>query len=85
MIDRLKQKRQALTAADCQETVLAIFKEGLRSELERYVVVHRQQVIAAVENWWDKYRVTLRDIETERDAAAKQLDQFLQQLGYAEE
>jgi hypothetical protein len=83
LIDRLKQKRQALTEADCQETVLVIFKEGLRSELERYVVVHRQQVIAAVENWWDKYRMTLRDIEAERDASAKQLDTFLKGLGYA--
>jgi type I restriction enzyme M protein len=83
LIDRLKKKRQALTEADCQETVLAIFKEGLRSELERYVVAHRQQVIAAIENWWDKYRVTLRDIEAERDAAAEQLDEFLKGLGYA--
>jgi hypothetical protein len=53
-------------------------------ELERYVVAHRQQVIAAIENWWDKYRVTLRDIGAERDASAKRLDEFLQGLGYAE-
>ncbi|GAB4371089.1 MAG: hypothetical protein Kow00121_12300 [Elainellaceae cyanobacterium] len=51
-------------------------------ELERYGVMHRQQGIAAVENWWDKYRVTLRDIETAQDVAAKQLDEFLKGLGY---
>ena len=45
-------------------------------ELERYRVAHWQQVIAAVENGWDKYRVTLQDIETERDVAAKQRIHF---------
>ncbi len=38
---------------------------------------------SAFENWWDKYRVTLRDIEEERDAAKGRLDGFLEELGYA--
>jgi type I restriction enzyme M protein len=37
----------------------------------------------AVENWWDKYRVTLQDIESQRDAARQQLSEFLSGLGYA--
>ncbi|MEH2184138.1 hypothetical protein [Nostoc sp.] len=82
LVKRLSSARAALTDEDCQELVLAIFKDGLIAELERYVTAHRQQVIAAVENWWDKYRVTLQDIETERDAAAKKLNEFLQGLGY---
>ena len=80
---RLSAKRAALTDEDCQGLVLAIFKDGLIAELERYVTAHRQEVIVTVENWWDKYRVTLQDIETERDAAAKQLSEFLSGLGYA--
>jgi type I restriction enzyme M protein len=40
-------------------------------------------VVEAVENWWGKYRVTLRDIEGERDAAKGRLDGFLAELGYA--
>ncbi|MCC5667080.1 hypothetical protein LC653_25130 [Nostoc sp. CHAB 5784] len=82
LVNRLSAARAALTDEDCQELVLAIFKDGLIAELERYVTAHRQQVIATVENWWDKYRVTLQDIETERDAAAKKLNEFLQGLGY---
>ena len=83
LVKRLEGARAALSNEDCQDLVLAIFKDGLIAELERYVTAHRQQVIAAVENWWDKYRVTLQDIETERDAAAKKLSEFLQGLGYA--
>lgn len=83
LVKRLDAARAALTDEDCQTLVLAIFKDGLTVELERYVTAHRQQVIVTVENWWDKYRVTLQDIEGERDAAAKQLNEFLRGLGYA--
>lgn len=81
LVKRLEAARLALTDEGCQELVLAIFKDGLSAELERYVTAHRQQVVAAVENWWNKYRVTLQDIEAQRDAAAQQLSQFLQGLG----
>jgi DNA repair exonuclease SbcCD ATPase subunit len=83
LVNRLETARAALTDDGCQELVLAIFQEGLSAELERYVTAHRQQVIAAVENWWDKYQVTLQDIEAKRDTAAQQLSQFLKVLGYA--
>lgn len=54
----------------------------LRSELERYGVAHRQQVIAAIGNFGDKHHVMPPDIETEWDMAAKQLNEFLKRLGY---
>jgi type I restriction enzyme M protein len=50
--------------------------------LESYVIAHRQEVIAAVENWWDKYWVTLRDIEGEREKAVVALSEFSRELGY---
>ena len=59
-------------------------REWLEAELERYAAAQRQQAIAAVENWWDKYRVSLREIETGQEAAVKQLDKFVAELGYAE-
>lgn len=44
---------------------------------------HRREVVAAVEAWWDKYHVTLRDIECERNAATERLDGFMKALMYA--
>ena len=58
-------------------------REDLERELERRVVAHRQSVISVVESWWRKYRVTLRDVEGERDEAKGRLDGFLEELGYA--
>lgn len=83
LVKRLQAARAALTDEECQGLVLVIFKDGLIAELERYITAHRQQVIVAVENWWDKYRVTLKDIEAERDAVTRWLSEFLIGLGYA--
>ena len=62
--------------------MLTILHDDMRAIVERYITQQRQQIIAAVENWWDKYKVTLTEIEQERDAAAKELRRFLEGLGY---
>ena len=82
VVKRLEAARTALTDEECQRLVLDIFKDGLISELERYVTAHRQQVIAAVENWWDKYRVTLAEIEKEEEEVNQKLSDLLKGLGY---
>jgi type I restriction enzyme M protein len=79
---RLAWRRAELRAEECQRLALDILQDDLAAHLERYVTAHRQQVIVAVENWWDKYRVTLRAIETERDAAVSRLEVFMRGLGY---
>jgi len=82
-IKRLREAREALSDDNCRDMVLNILNEKLAGHLESYVTDHRRQVIAAVESWWDKYRVTLRDIEKERDRTEKQLSEFVKDLGYA--
>jgi type I restriction enzyme M protein len=54
----------------------------MRAIVERYVAAQRKDIVAAFENWWDKYRVTLTEIEGKRDAAAQALEGFLKGLGY---
>jgi len=81
-IKYLHEARNTLSDDDCRDLVLDILNEKLSGYLESYVSAHRQEVIAAVENWWDKYRVTLMDIERERDKAASRLAEFMGELGY---
>ncbi len=79
---RLTEAHLALSPQEAEQLVLDIACDDLARQLERYVTAHRQAVIAAVENWWDKYKVTAREIEAERDAAKAKLDGFLKELGY---
>ncbi len=83
-LSQLDAARAALTAEDVQALVLGIERERLEAEMDRYVTAHRQQVIAAVENWWDKYRVSLQDIESRRNGLVDKLARFTKELGYAE-
>jgi len=81
-IKRLHEAREALSNDDCRDLVLDILNEKLTGHLNNYVTAHRQEVIAAVENWWDKYRVTLRDIEGERNKIVENLMSCTDELGY---
>ncbi len=80
---RLKQARMELDDSAAKELVLQILRAGLDTILDRYVIQHRRQVVAAFENWWDKYRVTLTSIEQERGATAAKLRELLGELRYA--
>ena len=82
IVVRMDKSRSELNKDDCRNMILEMFNEDLNSILERYISSHRQEVVASFENWWDKYSVTLEDIQTERDTAAKKLDKFMRGLGY---
>ncbi|MCH7377037.1 type I restriction-modification system subunit M [Aeromonas sp. MR19] len=71
-----------LTPEASAELLLTILHNDMNAIVERYIAAQRKQIIAAFENWWDKYRVTLTDIEGKRDAAAKALQGFLAGLRY---
>ena len=68
-ITKLGKARAELTAAQERDLVLRLARNDLQAHLDGYVTAHRQQIIAALENWWDKYAVPLHQIEAERDAA----------------
>ena len=72
-----------LSPQEAAELLLTILHNDMRAIVERYIGAQRKQLVAAFENWWDKYRVTLTEIEGARDKAAKALQGFLKGLRYA--
>lgn len=81
-VDTLTAARAALSPDAERDLVLTIVRANLGDQLAGDVTAHRRQVVAAFEIWWDKYAVTLRTIEAERESASVKLDGFLQELGY---
>ena len=71
-----------LTPEAAAELLLTILHNDMLAIIERYMAAQRKQIVAAFENWWDKYRVTLTEIEGKRDDAAKALQGFLKGLRY---
>ena len=82
LADRLEAARAGLTAEDSRRLALDIARDDLAAELERYVAAHRHQIVAAIGNWWDKYRVSIGEIEAGRNAAARRLAGTVEELGY---
>jgi type I restriction enzyme M protein len=83
-LDRIDAERAALTEERARTLVLAIERERLVAELDRHVAARQQALVAAVEALWSKYRISLREIEAERDAARAQLARFVNEMGYGE-
>jgi type I restriction enzyme M protein len=71
-----------LTSEGAAELLLTILHNDMRAIVERYIAAQRKLIVAAFENWWDKYRVTLIEIEGKRDAVAKELQVFFKGLKY---
>src|SRR6202034_3472746 len=68
-ITKLGKARAELTATQEHRLVLRLAKNDVVFRLDAYVSAHRQQIAAALENWWDKYAISLLQIEAEHDAA----------------
>lgn len=82
LVERLQEASEALTKAEAQRLVLNLFWADLLTQLGHYVAEHRQWVITAVETWWDKYQVTLGEIEQAAAALEQELSELLRGLGY---
>ena len=76
------QARAKIGADDARRLILARLLRTLHDGYDAYLRRHRRDFVAAVENLWDKYAVTARDILLERDRAAAELAGFLAELGY---
>ena len=79
---KLNTAVDALDEAGAAKLLLTIMRNDMQTILDRYVAAQRQQVVTAVDLWWDKYHVNLAKMELERRSAANALDGFLKGLGY---
>jgi len=90
IVKALEDEKEALIASlrdslDEERTktlALEQLYERLCADLERYLTQSRRELSALYENWWDKYKVTAREIEAERNAAKERLETYLRELGY---
>jgi type I restriction enzyme M protein len=67
---------------DVKALVEDMLKSDALSLADRYLSEKKQAIIADIEKLWDKYHVSLAQIEKERDEATKEIKDFLTELGY---
>ena len=80
--DLIAAARAKISEDEARQLILARFQRLLTQQFDDYLRQYQRAFVAAVENLWDKYAVTTKQILAERDQEAAQLDAFLKELGY---
>ena len=71
-----------LTEAEAKTLILKKLYDLANQELSRYLNAEKRVLTHAVENLWDKYAVSSREMETGRAGTLRVVDGFINGLGY---
>ena len=71
-----------LTDDEAKRLILKKLYDIASTELERYLNTEMRDLVSGVENLWDKYAVSGRELEAERDTTLKTLNFFMERLDY---
>jgi type I restriction enzyme M protein len=71
-----------LTTDLATELLLTILRYDMMAIVKQYMDAHRKQIVVAFENWWNKYWVTLSEIEGRRNSAISTVQDFMKVLKY---
>ena len=74
--------RAKISRDEARQVIVARLGQLLRETYRVYLRADQRACVAALENLWNKYAVTAKEIEAERDAAGVRLREFLGALGY---
>lgn len=74
--------RAKISNDEARVVILERLEWVLTQTYEAYLKSDQRACVSAIENLWNKYAITAKEIEVERDNAAIELQQFLAELGY---
>ena len=80
--DLVQSAREKISDDEARAVIIERLRQRLLDTYRAYLRADQRACIKAIENLWNKYAVTAKTIEAERDAASQQLQAFLVELGY---
>lgn len=78
----VQSAREKISADEARTVIIERLRKLLMEIYQTYLRADQRACVRAIENLWEKYAVTAKEIETARDAAARELQEFLVELGY---
>ncbi len=73
-----------LSEEKARELILAKLYDIAHAELERYLNAEKRNLVLGIENLWDKYAVSSREIEEAREATLRKINETMRGLGYSQ-
>ncbi|MEM9005408.1 MAG: class I SAM-dependent DNA methyltransferase [Cyanobacteria bacterium P01_F01_bin.86] len=78
----VQSARGKISVDEARRVIIERLRQTLMAMYEAYLRADQRACVRAIENLWEKYAVTAKEIDAERDQAAKELQAFLVELGY---
>jgi type I restriction enzyme M protein len=78
----IEAKKLEFTEAEARELILQKLFDSIADQMRRYLNAEKKTITGIIEKLWDKYKVSLVEIDTGRDVAVNKLNGFLEQLNY---
>jgi len=78
----VESARAKISNDEARSVIIERLRKVLLQTYQAYLRADQRAGIKAIENLWSKYAVTAKAIEAERDAASRQLQVFMVELGY---
>jgi type I restriction enzyme M protein len=82
LLEKIEAKKLEFTEAEAKELILQKFFDSITGQLHRYLNAQKKAVTCIFEKLWDKYKVSLKEIADEQNAAVERLNGFMKKLGY---
>lgn len=81
-VNELKSRCDTMKADQKRALVLELFAQDVQDGLDAALAEKRQELVRYIEALWDKYRVTLTNLRTERVTVEDQVNEFMKKLRY---
>jgi type I restriction enzyme M protein len=78
----VEKARAVIGKEEAREVIIERLCQVLMRAYHTYLRMDQRSCIKSIENLWDKYGLTAKQIEFERDEASRQLKNYLMELGY---
>ena len=81
-VNELKSRCGGMNDDQKRALVLELFAQDVQAGLDAAVAEKRQELVRFIEGLWDKYRVTLGNLRSDRGAIEQRLGDYLKTLAY---
>ena len=82
LLIRLLKEKEVLGKKEAKTMVMDIFFEDLKSAIQDRISEERRILVSHLEYWLNKYQISLRSIENDRNQFQNEMETFLGDLGY---
>jgi len=79
---KIKNKRQNFKGDEAKKAILKKLYDSIANEMQRYLNAEKKRIVAIFEKLWDKYKVSIAEIDKQRSCSVKKLNGILDSLKY---